>query len=124
MPEWTVDPSFEHDVFTFARVMYTSNRRGWGGGFGRRWGRDAERWQIDYPDAELNLAFRLQQMTSMKVNPNAAVVELTVDDLSHYPFIYIVEPGDLVFSDEEMEALRRYLLNGGFLMIDDFWGER
>jgi hypothetical protein len=40
----------------------------------------------------------------------------------NYPFIYIVEPGGLVLSDNEAAALRRYLLNGGFLMLDDFWG--
>jgi hypothetical protein len=122
VPEWEVDPAFKHDVFTFARVKYTSNRRGWGSGYGRNWGRSAGRWTIDYPDAELNLAFRLQQMTSIKVNPNAAVVELATDDLSQYPFLYIVEPGELVFDDMEIDALRNYLLTGGFLMIDDFWG--
>jgi hypothetical protein len=42
--------------------------------------------------------------------------------LSQYPFLYIVEPGELVFEEEEVTALRKYLLNGGFLMIDDFWG--
>lgn len=120
VPEWQIEPQFKHDVFTFARVRYSSYG-GWGGGY-RRW-RGGGRWAIDYPDAELNLAFRLQQMTSLKVNPEAAVVELAVDDLSQYPFIYIVEPGELVFQDEEVAALRNYLLNGGFLMVDDFWGE-
>jgi hypothetical protein len=43
--------------------------------------------------------------------------------LFDYPFIYIVEPGALFFSDEEVKALRHYLDNGGFLMVDDFWGE-
>ena len=120
VPEWTVDPAFAHDVFTFARVRYTSwGGRGWGGWGGRGGGR----WATDYPDAELNLAFRLQQMTSLKVNPDAAVVDLGTTDLSQYPFLYIVEPGRLVFSEGEITALRRHLLNGGFLMIDDFWGD-
>ena len=48
---------------------------------------------------------------------------LTDPELFDYPFIYIVEPGALVFNDAEVKALRRYLLNGGFLMVDDFWGE-
>ena len=116
VPEWKVDPEFKHDVFTFARVRYRS-ARGWG------WRRHGAGWDTDYPDAELNLAFRLQQMTSMKVNPEPVVVELTQPDLHAYPFLYIVEPGALVFSEDEVTALRRYLLNGGFLMVDDFWGE-
>src|SRR5207248_2304031 len=41
-----------------------------------------------------------------------------------YPFIYSVEPGYLHLTDQEAEILRRYLLNGGFYMLDDFWGER
>ncbi len=126
VPDWEVKPEFKHDVFTFARVRYTSFGRGgwgdWGGGW--RGGRGRGRWATDYPDAELNLAFRLQQMTSMKVNPEPVVVDLSSDDIFKYPFLYIVEPGALVFDDAEIDNLRRHLLNGGFLMFDDFWGER
>lgn len=117
VPEWEVSPAFKEDVFTFARIEYDSFGRG--GGWGGRRGR----WAIDYPDAELNLAYRLQQMTSLKVNPDSAVVRLDQDNLADYPFLYMVEPGSLSFRESEVEALRSYLLNGGFLMIDDFWGE-
>jgi len=122
VPNWQVDPEFKKDVFIFARVKYSSSYGGYGGygGWGRR-GRGG--WATDYPDAELNLAYRLQQMTSLKVNPDSVVVELTQPDLFNYPFLYIIEPGRLVFLDEEVTALRNYLLNGGFLMVDDFWGE-
>ena len=83
VPDWEVDPKFKHDVFTFARVQYTSyGGRSWGGRRGG-WGRRGGIWATDYPDAELNLAFRLQQMTSMKVNPDPVVVNLTQEDLHH-----------------------------------------
>jgi hypothetical protein len=114
-PDWKINPAFRRDVFTFARIRYTSEDRGW-----RRGGE----WWIDFPDADLNLSFRLQQMTSLLVNPDGRVLELTDPELFDYPWIYIVEPGALVFSDAEVAALRKYLLNGGFLMVDDFWGER
>lgn len=117
VPEWEVSPEFRHDVFTFARVKYTSYE-GHGG-----WGPRRGRWAIDYPDAELNLAYRLQQMTSLKVHPDSVVVQLVEDQLSDYPFLYMVEPGALTFSEEEVRSLRAYLLNGGFLMVDDFWGD-
>lgn len=81
-------------------------------------------WLTDYPDSELNFSFRLHQLTSMEVNPVPIILELTDPELFNYPFIYIVEPGNLVFLEEEVKNLRRYLLNGGFLMIDDFWGRR
>lgn len=115
VPAWEVDKEFAKDCFTFVRIQYTSSGyRNWGG---------AGQWWVDYPDAELNLSYRLQQLTSLKVNPDPKVLRLTDKDLFQYPFIYIVEPGELLFSEEEVSALRRYLLNGGFLMVDDFWGE-
>jgi hypothetical protein len=115
VPTWEVEKNFTKDVFTFVRIKYTSSGYwGWGG---------AGQWYVDYPDAELNLSFRLQQLTSLKVNPDAKVLEITDRELFNYPFIYIVEPGALQFKEEEVPILRRYLMSGGFLMIDDFWGE-
>ena len=114
VPTWDVDPAFKSDVFTFVRVRYSSyGGRGYGGGG----------WATDWPDSDLNFPFRLQQLTSMKVNPRPKILELTDEELFDYPFIYMIEPGSLSFSPEEIVALRRYLLNGGFLMVDDFWGE-
>lgn len=117
-PNWTNPPAFAKDVFTFVRVRYDPGGRGqgWGGGRGAGWG-------TDLPDSDLNLSFRLQQMTSMRVDPDGRIVRLTDPDLADYPFIYIVEPGGLYLSEPEIVALRKYLLNGGFLMLDDFWGE-
>ncbi len=110
VPEWELDNEMPRDVFTFVRIRYGSyNGRG-------------GKWATDYPDAELNLSYRLQEMTSLKVHPEGKVIELTDPELFDYPFIYIIEPGDLWFSEEEVKALRKYLLNGGFLMVDDFWG--
>ena len=109
VPDWEVDPHFKTDLFTFVRVKYRS--------YGGRGG-----WLTDWPDSDLNFPWRLQQLTSLKVDPKPKVVELTDDALFDYPWIYMLEPGALSFSDEEVAALRRYLMNGGFLMVDDFWG--
>ena len=116
-PNWKVDAPFKKDVFTFARIKYSVDGRH---GFGHT----EERWAIDMPDSDLNFSFRLQQMTSLKVNPDGKVLEITDKELFDYPFIYIVEPGRLTFTEKEVPILRRYLLNGGFLMCDDFWGDR
>ena len=59
----------------------------------------------------------------MKVDPNGRVVDLNSPELFDYPWIYFVEPGGWLLQDEEVPILRRYLLNGGFAMFDDFWGE-
>jgi hypothetical protein len=111
--DWEIDERFEHDTFRFARVKYTS-------GYGRGWG---GRWDTDFPESDLNLPHRLRELTSMEVNPESIIVELTDENLSDYPFLYIVEPGRMSLTEAEVEGLRRYLLNGGFLMVDDFWGE-
>lgn len=116
-PMWKNPEGFEKDVFTFVRIRYGSKGRRW-----HPYGRSM-RWATDFPDADLNLSYRLQQMTSLRVDPNGLVLELTDPKLFRYPFIYMSEPGDLAFQDEEVTALRKYLLNGGFLMFDDFWGE-
>jgi hypothetical protein len=110
-PSWTNTPGFEKDVFTFLRIKRT--RGGWSGGS----------WWTDTPDADLNLAWRLSTLTSLKVNPDGRFLHLTEKELKDYPFIYMVEPGSLTLDDEEVAVLRKYLLNGGFLWVDDFWGE-
>src|SRR5207245_2348590 len=50
------------------------------------------------------------------------VLRLTDPELFDYPWIYMVEPGTLELKDEEVPILRKYLLNGGVLWVDDFWG--
>lgn len=113
VPEWSIDPAFQRDVFTFVRIQYSSWYGGYRGGM----------WATDYPDSDLNFSYRLQELTSLQVDPHPKVLRLTDPQLFDYPFIYLIEPGRLVFEDLEVKALRRYLLNGGFLMVDDFWGE-
>jgi hypothetical protein len=126
VPNWTPNREFSHDIFTFVRIQYSTGYGGgdYGGGRGRGRGRGGGgSWATDYPDSDLNFSFRLHQLTSMEVDPEGVILELTDPELVNYPFIYIVEPGRLVFSEEERKCLRRYLLNGGFLMVDDFWGQ-
>ena len=112
VPTWDSDKRFIHDSFTFVRIRYESHGYGRGGG-----------WATDFRDSDLNFSLRLQQLTSLKVNPDPIVLELTDPRLFDYPFIYIIEPGALTFSPDEVKALRRYCQHGGFLMVDDFWGD-
>ena len=111
-PNWTNAPGFEKDAFTFVRIIRDRSPFSSGGS-----------WITDFPDSDLNLSYRVQQMTSLKVDPNGRAMRLTNPDLFNYPWIYMVEVGSLELRDEEVPILRKYLLNGGFLMVDDFWGE-
>jgi Domain of unknown function (DUF4159) len=85
-------------------------------------------WQTDYPYAEINLTTRLSELTKTRVSrdhdghPNHFVVRLTDDALFNCPLTVASDVGSLGFRPEEIERLRAYLLKGGFLWVDDFWG--
>lgn len=132
--QWDVNPEFPQDLFTFVRIDYdyTRHRMGNGGydmtGYGGFGGRGRSRGMVggrsgtDFPLSDNNFSYRLHQLTSIEVNPEP--VDITLDDpsLFDYPFIYFVEPGAMRLLENDVKTLRKYLLNGGFLMLDDFWG--
>jgi hypothetical protein len=113
--EKSLNPEFTNDVFTFARLKFNQDM-GYGYGRGRT-------WDDDTPEADLNLTYRLFEVTSLKVRPWLNYIDITTKDLPNYPFVYLAASGQLSLNDDEVKALREYLLNGGFLMADDFWGD-
>ena len=100
-------PPPAHD-FYFTRAAYTSY--GWRG------------WSVDYPKADVQFLIGLRRITNLDSYENENSVLLTDPDLGRYPFLYTVEVGHMAMTDEEVLALRRYLHQGGFLVVDDFWG--
>jgi hypothetical protein len=124
VPKWELDPRFKHDAFTLVRLRFTNGNRGrFSGGFGGGFGNGtATSWLNDWPNADLNFSFRLQQLTSIKVNPDPIQLEIEDERLFDFPFVIMRQIGALEFTDQQVQILRRYLLNGGFLMVDDFWG--
>lgn len=119
-PSWTNTPGFDFDDFTFVRVIFQSDGDpGSRGGFGRRLG-----WWVDYPDADLNFSYRLQQQTSIRTDPDARVLKLTDPALNGYPLIYIEHAGFMRLNEDEERALRNYLSSGGVLFVNDFWSTR
>jgi Domain of unknown function (DUF4159) len=111
-----LNPNFSQDVFTFARLHFDVSDIG--SSFGGR-----RNWEDDGPEADWNLTFRLYQVTSLKIRPGLNAVDVTAKDLEKYPFVYVASGGRVAFSDEEVTDVRHYLLNGGFMMVDDFWGD-
>ena len=103
--------------FHYCRAAYRIDPRGDGGG-----------WLTDFPLADIDLSIRLAELTRTPVAFNSAgrpehlIVTLTGDELFQCPFIMMQEVGTLYFSDEDAARLRAYLLKGGFLWVDDFWG--
>ncbi len=101
--------------FTFTRLEY-------GSGLGRRWERS---WMVDWPkaDEQFIVGLRGWVQSLLPISDTPATVAIDDPALFTYPFTYIVEPGYMMLSDEEAKLLREYLNRGGFLMLDDFWGE-
>ncbi len=107
-------------AFQFCRVAF----RGISGGDGGGWG-------TDYPDADLNLSTRLGELTKTPISadkrtgqPNHLIVPINDPLLFRCPFIMMFEVGNFYLDDAEAANLRAYLLKGGFLWVDDFWGQR
>jgi uncharacterized protein DUF4159 len=109
--------SFTGD-FTFCRIAFREAYDGDGGG-----------WGVDYPRADQNLPLRLSELTKAVVNfdgsgdPHHVVITMTEAELFKCPFVMMTEVGATFIDPEEAKALRTYLLKGGFLWADDFWGE-
>ena len=104
--------------FTFCRLLYQSVRRepmGHG-------------WNTDYPGSDYNFMERLEELTTMRPSrwadgqPGFAVVRPTQDELYECPFIFMSDVGTVGFSELEVARLRDYLLKGGLIYVDDFWG--
>ena len=102
--------------FNFCRIAFSGG------------GRRGSSWGVDYPRADVNLSIRLSELTRTRVSfdearePNHVVVRLTDEQLFQCPFVMMTEVGTLYFDEDEIEPLRNYLLKGGFLWADDFWG--
>jgi hypothetical protein len=109
-PAWLKDFPAQPTKFTFVRVQYDSV------------GPRAGNWATDFPDAELNLTAQLGRLTKLEIAKPRAM-RVTEPAIGDYPILYLAEPGRLRFSDAEIAALRKYLDAGGFLIMDDFWGE-
>ncbi|MFA5557477.1 MAG: DUF4159 domain-containing protein [Flavobacteriaceae bacterium] len=74
------------------------------------------------PTSLPNLIVFCNANTGTKINPKPITLELSSSALFLYPFVHITGHGNIVFSDSEVQNLRKYLLGGGFLHIDDNYG--
>ena len=104
--------------FQFCRVVFRRDPNGDGGD-----------WSVDWPRADENLSIRLSELTKTSVGmdadgtPKHLLIRLTDPMLFRCPFIMMTEVGSAYIDDSEAAQLRDYLLKGGFLWADDFWGQ-
>ena len=78
-------------------------------------------WYSDEQSLTELFAFA-RQHTLLDLGRKEDVVELTTDKLFAYPYLYLTGHGNVTFSSAAADRLRRYLLQGGFLHVDDNYG--
>jgi len=82
-------------------------------------------WATDFPASDCKFMWGVERLTGIRVFDKGPHVVSALDpELSKYPYLYIVEPSRMYLTDEEAKSIREYLLRGGFLHVDDFWGLR
>jgi hypothetical protein len=95
----------KNDLFQIGRVKYA------GGGD----------WYND-PTEEVNLLNFVKAHTNLKVKAEYKFVDIASDEIFSYPFLFLTGHGNIVFTDDEILRLRKYLEGGGFLYTDDDYG--
>lgn len=99
--------------FYFTRVAYSGHG-------GRSF---SGSWRVDYPKADRQFLIGLQRLVNhLDAYELEHPILLTDERLGRFPFLYAVEVGYMALTEGEAQGLRRYLLSGGFLVVDDFWG--
>jgi hypothetical protein len=113
----------ESAEFHFIRVEYTDlpqyhRRFGYASrnGTGRGW------WVVDWPDADEHFTSGISRLTRIDAG-DPRHLSFTDEHLFEYPWVYATQTGWWGLTDAECAKLREYLLRGGFLMVDDFWGQ-
>ena len=81
-------------------------------------------WSHDFPLSEEHFMKIMSEMTKLDVNPGGHLISFQSDDCFKYPIAYLCEVGFLDLSEKEARRMAEYLLRGGFLIVDDFRGER
>ena len=103
--------------FYFSRAAYT----GYGRGFRSRRGS----WATDYPKADrIFLSFIDRLLSNLDAYEREHPIRLDDPEVRRFPYLYALEVGYMALTEPEIVGLRDYLLAGGFLVIDDFWGSR
>ena len=105
------NPSADAREFFFTRAIY-------GGGRGFRGGS----WATDFPKADRQFLTIIDRLVDLDAYERENAVRLDDPGLRKFPFLYTLEVGYMYLTEPEVKGLRDYLLAGGFLMVDDFWG--
>jgi uncharacterized protein DUF4159 len=115
------NPPIVQNKFTFARVQYQVPAFSYWGPVGAG---NGPPWSHDWPKSEEHLMKIMAEVTKLDVNGVPHLINFDNDEVFKFPIAYLCEVQYLDLSEREIERMRQYLLRGGFLIVDDFRGER
>lgn len=79
-------------------------------------------WYANLETSLPNLVAFCNRELGTSIHKEQAIVEAGDRDIFNYPFVHMTGHGNVIFSDQETQNLRKYMLSGGFLHIDDNYG--
>jgi len=114
-PDWE-----EPGEFVSGRLMYPAGRGfGWGGEYKR----GGTSWTVDYPEGDRTFVELLRRFSTINTRSVEQPVDPDdLDDMQHWPFLMVGLAGYWQLSELQVRNLRDYLLKGGFLFADSFFG--
>lgn len=109
--------------FVLGRLMYPSGPGGRGGRGGGNWLNGGTNWTVDYPRGDRTFAASIRRLTRIDVrsveqpvNPDEG------DDIFYWPYLHVGMPTNWNLTDAQAAKIREYLLRGGFLLCDSYFG--
>jgi len=108
--------AWEEAEFAFARLRFRSQQDGYRRGHAR-WGTDAN-------TCDRHFIVGLRRLTRVNARSVEHIVDIDDDEMFNWPWMYAVGIGDWYLTDAHVARLRKYFDRGGFLVVDDFHGER
>ena len=134
------EPIIDRDMFNDRRGPYLDWERGevtasagrypfywtraaYSGGAGRRFG-GRSGWSVDFPKSDQQFLIVIKRLMRLNAYDWENPVFLADPVMRKFPLIYMLEVGSMYLSEPEVEGLRGYMDAGGFVIVDDFWGQQ
>jgi hypothetical protein len=104
------------------RLMYPSGGGGGRGRGGGNWLEGGTNWTVDYPRGDRTFAVAIRRLTRINVRSVEQPVAPNDEELFYYPYMHVGMPTSWYFTEAQAANIREYLLRGGFMVCDSFFG--
>jgi hypothetical protein len=113
-------PDYQNKAeLVLGRLMYPSAGFGRGGG---NWLNGGTNWTVDYPRGDRTFAVAIRRLTRIDVRSVEQPVNPDDDDIFYFPYLHVGMPTNWNLTNAQAQKIREYLLRGGFMLCDSFFG--